>query len=291
MPQGTGQDLVDSSLREYATLKTQRAPWEPGWQAIADTMLPVANDIISVRTPGTTRTQRLYDGTAMHSAQLLTGHINAGVTNFATRWFGLRMGDPMIMWDREVQAWLDSCATIMNDWLVGSMAPQAVHEMYLSYVIFGTGGLYVDEQPLVQPRPGFRGLMARSQPIASYCLAENAVGQVDTVYREFELSPRQAEQWFGYDALHATVQASLERAEARHVPSPYLHVVYPRRKAGRTAGRKTCPMPRAIWTSVRSAWCRRVAIAGFPMCFRAGPSSKPGAPGGLARGIWPSRIR
>lgn len=225
-----GQQAVDDCLREYAVLKSQRASWEPSWQAIADTMVPAANDIISVKTPGVSRTQRLYDGTAMSAGQLLTGHINAGVTNFATRWFGLRMGDPLVQWDRDVQEWLDSCASIMTDWLAGSMAPQAVHEMYLSYVYFGTGGLYVDEQPLVQPTPGFRGLMARSQPIASYCLAENAIGQVDSVYREFELSPRQAEQWFGYAALHDTTKAQLEQAAARHTPSPYLHVVCPHPK-------------------------------------------------------------
>jgi hypothetical protein len=230
----TGTDArVEHCLREYATLKTQRLSWEPTWQAIADTMVPAANDIVSVRTPGTQRTQRLYDGTALQAGQLLTGHINAGVTNFATRWFGLRMAEQKVTWSLETKEWLDACSQIMLEHLNASMAPNAVHEMLLSYVYFGTGGLFVDEQPMLDaPRRGFRGLQTRSQPISSYCIAENAIGLVDTAYRELELSPRQAEQWFGYEALHDTVKAQLEQGESRHVPAPYLHAVYPRRRYG-----------------------------------------------------------
>ena len=264
MPEGTGAALAESCLREYATLKTQRMTWEPTWQAIADTMVPAASDIISTRTPGVSRTQRLYDGTAMQAGQLLTGHINAGVTNFATRWFGLKMGEQGIAWDMETKAWLDACAQIMLEWLNGSMAPQAVHEMLLSYVYFGTGGVFCDEQPLRQPGTGgFRGLLVKSQPIASYCLAENALGAVDTVYREFELSPRQAEQHFGYDALHDSVQAALSQPHQRHVPSAYLHAVYPRRRAGRSTGARdmawaSCYLDVAHKTLVQEGgyrWC------------------------------------
>ena len=263
MPEGTGADLVQSCLREYATLKTQRATWEPTWQAIADTMVPAANDIISTRTPGVSRTQRLYDGTAMQAGQLLTGHINAGVTNFATRWFGLKMGEQGIAWDMEVKAWLDACSQIMQEWMNGSNAPQAVHEMLLSYVYFGTGGLFCDEQPVVAGGTGFRGFQVRSQPIASYCIAENAMGEVDTIYREFELSPRQAEQHFGFLALHDTVKAQLENPAQRHVPQPYVHCVYPRRVAGRTRGAKDMP-----WAScyLDVAHKHLVQEGGYPLC-------------------------
>ena len=285
MPEGTGADLVESCLREYATLKTQRAPWENSWQAIADTMVPAASDILSTRTPGVSRTQRLYDGTAMQAGQLLTGHINAGVTNFATRWFGLRMAEQKIAWGVETKEWLEACSQIMLEWLNGSMAPNAVHEMLLSYVYFGTGGLYVDEQPLVEPGVrGFRGLMTRSQPIASYCIAENAIGVVDTVYREFELSPRQAEQWFGYAALHDTVKGQLEQAHQRHVPAPYLHAVYPRKRSGRSNGAKDMKYASCYLDLAHRCLVQEGGYRWFPYCFPRWSKLKTWSPWGYGPG-------
>ena len=46
-------------------------------------------------------------------------------------------------------------------------------------------------------------------PAGEYCLATDAQGRVDTVYREFKMTARQLEKRFGKQNLPATVHTSL----------------------------------------------------------------------------------
>lgn len=217
----------DELIREYDLLKAERSYWEPTWQSIADTMLPAFNDIQIRRAPGNKRTQELFDSTAMEALHLLAAHLMGSITNFQSEWLKLRMREEALNDRKEVGEWLDTTADIMLKAMASSTTPQAFHELYLQFAGFGTGALYVDESPLIDM--GFQGVLARSLPIGTYVLAEDATGKVDSLYREVELSPRQAEQQFGKDQLSADVQTKLASSDEKHRPMTYIHAVYPRK--------------------------------------------------------------
>ena len=212
-------------MHEYHRLVQDRQWHLQTWQQIADTCLPAYNDLLTKYTPGQSRTRDLYDTTGMQGLNLLASHLAGAVTNFQTRWFELRMQLQPLNEDREVGVWLDSCAKTIQDQLSATTTPQAFHEMYLQYAAFGTGAVFIDA---AEPSTAPAKILSRSLPIGTYVLAEDATGAIDTLYRELELSPRQAAQQFGREALHQDTQQRLERAELRHTPQPYVHAVYPR---------------------------------------------------------------
>jgi hypothetical protein len=217
---------ADFLCQSYNSLKAQRQPWESTWQAIADTMAPAFNDIQQKRTPGQTRTQHLFDSTGLQGMNMLAAHIAGAITNFQMSWFDLRMSYGALNEIKAIGVWLEACAKTMHDKLSATTTPQAFHENYLQLCGFGTGALFTDESPMPS-LDGRSSLLSRSIPIGTYCVAEDAAGMVDTMYRELDLSPRQAVQYFG-DGVHAQVKLQDDKAESRHVPAAYLHVVYPR---------------------------------------------------------------
>ena len=82
-----------SLLKRFSTLQQQRLHWESHWQEIADFIIPRKADITKTRTPGDKRTDLVYDGTAIHAAELMSASLHGMLTNAATRWFSLRFGD------------------------------------------------------------------------------------------------------------------------------------------------------------------------------------------------------
>jgi hypothetical protein len=223
-------------MRERDALASQTHAWLQDWQDIADLMLPGQSDILSWRQPGTTRTRQLYDSTAMWALDTFVAHLGAWITNWQMLWFGLRMRS--LRDNQEAARWLDDVSQILYEEMVSDEAPvtTAVHEAYRQYAGFGTGALYLDEQQMAERlTPGFRGYEAHSLLIGTYYTAESATGRVDTLYEDRELSPHQAAEIWGKEALHTNVQDALsdDGAARRFEPGKYLHAVYPRRDRDR----------------------------------------------------------
>ena len=83
---------------------------------------------------------------------------------------------------------------------------------------------------------GFRGYQAVSLPIAQYVIAENGAGRVDTVFRDVDLTPHQAEQIWGRESLSQQMQEMLTDSTAtqrRWLPQKFIHKVAPRRQRDR----------------------------------------------------------
>ena len=64
-------------LRRLGRLEEARSSWEVHWQEIADYMRPRKADITKQRTPGQKRTELIFDGTAIHAAEMLAAHLKA----------------------------------------------------------------------------------------------------------------------------------------------------------------------------------------------------------------------
>lgn len=241
---------VEQLLREHAFLKEQQYPWLQDWQDIADLMMPGQSDILTLRQPGNTRTRQLFDSTALWALDTFVSHLGAWVTNFQMRWFSLRMR--ALREDQDAARWLDEVAQIQYEEMIADDASvaTAVHEAYRMYGGFGTGALYLDEQPMDErPTGGFRGYAAESLPIARYVVAENAGGRVDTLYRDLELTPHQAAQYWGVEALHQDMQEALrpDAGDARRFqPQLFVQAIYPRRDRDRSRADQA-QMP---WASV-----------------------------------------
>lgn len=100
--------------------------------------------------------------------------------------------------------------------------PQVLQEMLLTYSCLGTGVVY-SEMTASGP------LTFRQFPINGNIMpCENERGMVDTLYREFEYTARQAVRAFGYALVGEKVQKAFSDASKAAETFKYLHAVFPR---------------------------------------------------------------
>ena len=220
-------------IEERGFLRDAQQVWRLDWQDQAEIAMPAKSDIISFRKPGTRRTENIFDMTFALAVDTFSGHLYSSITNFAMQWFGLTMRH--LAESQRANQWLDEVARDLYQEMVAddSQVPQSIFESLRHYALFGTGAHFVDEQPFsLNEGGGFRGYQSFAPNIGTYYPVENASGRVDTMYRDIELTPLQAEEWFGRENLATDVQdvlADQTSSKRWYVPAPHVHVVRPRR--------------------------------------------------------------
>lgn len=214
---------AEELLRRWEDVAARRQTFQSVWQEIADNLLG-RRDFSSAATPGRKRMSRIYDTTGLQAADLLAAALHSFLTNPALRWFTLRAEDPELAADEDVTAWLSA----VEDALYAAFnAPDAnfapnIHEVYLDQVAFGTAALYIGD------RPG-RGVLFSARPLGEIHVAENAEGRVDTVFRKFAFTARQAHQVWGDAAGRAVGEALAANKGERSFD--FLHCVIPSKDA------------------------------------------------------------
>ena len=174
--------------RRFKQLQSQRSNWESHWQELADYMLPRKAEITRKRTQGDKRTERIFDGTAIHAVELLASSLHGMLTSPSTPWFSMRYRNPALQGDDEANEWLELAIDQMYQAFNRSNFQQEIHELYYDLVTFGTAAIYVTGDA--------EGLQFSSRHIAEIYISQNAKDQVDTVYRKFKLTARAMEQQF-----------------------------------------------------------------------------------------------
>ena len=99
---------ISELQNQYSQLKNKRQNWESHWQEIADFVLPRKADVNIDRTEGDKRTNRIFDGTALHASELLSSSLHGMLTNAATPWFSMRFKDDNLALDEESREWLEA---------------------------------------------------------------------------------------------------------------------------------------------------------------------------------------
>lgn len=219
MTKRTAEDLIQRRRR----LADSRRGWEAHWQELGEMLLPQRADFLPSQTAGGKRMERQFDSVPLQAVRALAASIDGLLKPRSSRWFGLKPDDPDLEGDDAVKAWLDH----VEDRLYGALtAPQSrfiqrTAEVELDLVVFGTGCLYVGE------RPGHGGVTFRSHHLRNVLVAENADGDIDTVFRGFALTARQATEQFGRERIGRAVTAALAQGEVDRV-FRFLHIVQPR---------------------------------------------------------------
>ena len=219
--------MVAKLHRRLEGLYQKRTNWESHWQELADFMLPRKADIVKVREAGDKRTERIFDGTAIHAVELLSSSLHGMLTSPSTPWFSLRFRDPELQNNDEANEWLENSLTQMYQHFNRSNFQQEIHELYYDLVVFGTAAIYVDLNDNM--------LRFACRHIAEIYISENAQGQVDTVYRKFKMTVRAMEQQFGKENLPQDCIKDLD--ENPYAEHDLMHAVFPRGEAKGRVGK------------------------------------------------------
>lgn len=214
-------DLARVLLKRLERLKGLRSTWESHWQEIADYIVPRKADITVRRTAGDKRTENVFDGTAIHAAEMLSASLHGMLTNPSTQWFGLDYLDNNLNSDDEAKEFIEVVGDIMHREFQRSNFAEQVHELYHDLITFGTGVMFIDRAPDNQ-----RGVRFATRHISECYLSEDQYGRVDTVFREYKLPLRAMVRQFGIENIG-------EKMRKKHEKDPYeeiklVHIVMPR---------------------------------------------------------------
>ena len=220
------------------TMHGERQTWEDHWQEILDYVMPRKAEITLHRAKGEKRTDVLFDSTAITAAHLLAASLQGTLTSPSLRWFSIKLRNEELNLDRDVQLWMEDASQRMYNVFNGTNFNSEVHELYLDLVSIGTGCLFVEEG-----KKGFDVdlINFRCMHIAEYYIQENVMGVVDTLYRKYKLSARQAIQEFGEDMVgEKVIEAGKNKPDKMFT---FIHAVEPTEDYERSMGKAGTKLP------------------------------------------------
>ena len=224
--------------KRLGSMEESRGTWETHWQEILDYVMPRKADVITLRTKGEKRTEVLYDSTAITANNLLAASLQGTLTSASLPWFHLKLRDTETNQNRDVQLWLEDSAKRMYEIFNESNFNTEVHELYLDLVSIGTGAIFVEEGS-----KGFdkEGIHFNCLHIAEYFIQENINGKVDTLYRKYKLTARQAIQEFGEENVGEKILESVKEKPDKEFN--FIHAVEPTEDYERAVGKSNTKLP------------------------------------------------
>lgn len=213
--------LADKIIRKTDELKSKRVNFERLWQEISELVLPRKADFTVRQEAGAVRTRKLFETTAVNAAEILAAGLHGLMTNSAGKWFSLSV--PKYKDVPEISDWVVQAEQIIADEIIRPSAGFAtnIHEVYLDLAVLGTAGLYVGWNEEKQ------GLLFQSRFLGELFLEENAVGQIDRVYRVFKMSLDKIVRTWGEDVLPEKIRAIFKTGNETEREYEIIHAVFP----------------------------------------------------------------
>lgn len=211
---------AEEIIRRQAKIAGDRSIFDSHWREIAERILPRGNHFRVNRNPGDKLTEKVFDATASLALERFAAAMESMLTPRTQRWHKLKVQDERLNEDASVKAYLDDVTRLLFNLRYSPKANFAsqTHEGYMSLGAFGTGCMFVDELMGV-------GIRYRSVHLSELYIAENHQGVVDTVFRKFTMTIRQAAQRFGEDKLTEGQRRVLEKNPDQTYE--YIHAVMP----------------------------------------------------------------
>lgn len=214
---------VEQILQRYQSIKGSRANWESHWEEIAERVLPRQMGFLGARTDGEKKTQKVFDSKPMIALERFAAVMDSMLTPRQQKWHNLRTTDETLNRNFEVQDWFYKVNNILYSARYSPKANFAGQnsERWTSVGAFGTGSLFTDYQPGV-------GLRYRCVNLRDTFFLENHQGVIDTVYREFKFTARQAVQQWGEKNMPERIMKAFENPKSHNETFTFVHVVAPR---------------------------------------------------------------
>jgi hypothetical protein len=226
--------LADWVLARNQDLAAERAPWDTHWQELAEYFLPRKAEISAKRSvPDTSRSDVLFDTSAVQAASTLANGQLAYITPADSRWFAYE--PPKGVESDKAKQWYSRCSEATQLLLATSNLYTEIHELYYDDSVFGTYCMFV-EKGISHP------LVFTKFDIGTYSLAEDDEGLINTVFRELELTVLQAAEKFGEKNLADAMQKRLadirRTGKGGTVKHKFIHAVYKRDEKDRERGKE-----------------------------------------------------
>lgn len=177
--------------RRQEQLCSDRANFESIWQQVGDRVLPGEANFQTKRSAGESRNEKMYDPTAGLALRKYAAIMESLGMPRNQEWHQLKPVDDSLKENYAVKTYMESVNKLLFRL---RYAPSANFTAQIGCVrltngAFGTAPLFVDQVP------GY-GLRYKAIPLAEAYPSENHTGVIDTMYRRFQYTARQAMKAF-----------------------------------------------------------------------------------------------
>ena len=235
-------DLGKRLFKRADKLRQKRSSvFDPQWQLLSQYFWPDVSDINTEKTESTQDWfQRIFSSRPIRASQTCSVGVRNWVTPSTDPWLGLsppynlrnraktqnarlnRVSQPQAISSDDLAKdaatiWCDELAAQITEWFSSSNFYSVIQPFNRSACTFGTGLMFMEE--------GKDTMFNFEQfKVGTYCLAENDEKIVDTVFRWFKLTVRQAKQK-GFE-LTAKMEKAF-KAQKYDEEFKFIHCVYP----------------------------------------------------------------
>lgn len=185
-------DDAETLIKHQASLETKKSNFMTWWQDICYRVLPAEATFTTISSEGEKRTERLFDSTAARANRTYAAVLEDLSTPRSTRWHGLGAEDDALTEDQESDEYFDAATNVlfsMRD-KPQSMFYAARAKNYLMQGAVGNRALFIPEVA----GDGARYIPCHMREIT---WADNQYGGIDTVYRKYPITGKNAVAQFG----------------------------------------------------------------------------------------------
>lgn len=223
------EEIVRRTMQDFSQYQTQRNLHAGQWEESASLILPTSRNTFffgSYNWQGQKKTDRQIDASGALALHRFCAIADSLVTPRNLPWHGLEADQDYLMKNRNVALWYENAVRqiFKQRYKIYSGFSAQNYNGWQSVGAFGNATMFVDH--LDPAGLGVRGLRYKSVPLGETFYGENHQGIVDRMIRWFRLTPFQAAQKWGEEALPPNLLYLLEQGS--QIPTDYLHCVRPR---------------------------------------------------------------
>lgn len=207
-------------MKRFEQLKSERSDFINWYRELADNHLAHRGRfLVTDRNKGHKRNTKQINNASRIAVRVLASGMMSGITSPARPWFRLSTGDQELDDIESVKQWLYQTQKVIYNVFSASNLYNSLHQLYAEMSVFGTGamGVFKDFDDVIR---------CKTFTVGSYCLAMNGKDEVDTFYREYEISVAQCIDEFGYDNCSIDVRQRWDDGNTESGVS-IIHVIEP----------------------------------------------------------------
>jgi hypothetical protein len=214
--------LYQQYLIRRGALSTERATWLPQYREISQFIMPrTGRFLLTDQNKGDKRYNSIIDSTGTRALRVLAAGLMAGMTSPARPWFRLSTLDTDLMEYGPVKLWLNVVTEKMRTIFSRSNTYRSLHTIYEELGLYGTAA----------HRAG--RLRRRDAPLPEHVRRvhdrHRFAQQVNTLYREFQMTVAALVGEFGLANVSAHVRDMWDAGRNLDAWIPVLHVIEPHR--------------------------------------------------------------
>ncbi len=213
-------DDANSLINDYQNLWSAQGNFRALWNQAAQFVLPANDNFIGWFAEGVNRNTRIFDSTGGIALERFAAAMEAILTPRSQIWHKLKADDEELEDVPAVQNYLERVNKIL---FAARYHPEAnfasqTDECYLSLGAFGNDLLFIDEAV-------GHCMRYRAVPLSELVWSLNHQGMVDTMYRKFQYTAKQAVEHWGREGVPKQVANVLATNQYREFD--FLHVIRP----------------------------------------------------------------